>query len=316
MSLSPTQTSNAKTIYALARGAGLNHQRAVEVAAAAYSESGLNHQAQGPPVNHSGYNGRRAAGLFQLLSSGYVNEANQRGGVFNPRANTLAILDDYASYWKRNPGAAPGAAARDVERSGQGAGFYTKGISLLDPLLAGVAPDASAGSGATPGAFPRENRGRDIAQALLAGRRARREGRGRGEMLSSLRALRQPPPTMPPTAGAAATGGAGMMLDALGYAQTLGVTATENPYVDSAIGKHTEGSWHHQLFPGTYNGRQLGRGTDFSGKPQQLAALFNYLAARYPTAQELIYDPLGSIFDGTRSRRPYGGHGTHLHFAP
>lgn len=31
--------------------------------------------------------------------------------------------------------------------------------------------------------------------------------------------------------------------------------------------------------------------------------------------RELIYDPMGSIFDGVRSSKPYGGHGSHVHFA-
>lgn len=31
--------------------------------------------------------------------------------------------------------------------------------------------------------------------------------------------------------------------------------------------------------------------------------------------RELIYDPVGSVFDGTASNKPYGGHGNHLHFA-
>jgi hypothetical protein len=30
---------------------------------------------------------------------------------------------------------------------------------------------------------------------------------------------------------------------------------------------------------------------------------------------ELIYDPVGSVFDGVASNKPYGGHGNHLHFA-
>jgi hypothetical protein len=30
---------------------------------------------------------------------------------------------------------------------------------------------------------------------------------------------------------------------------------------------------------------------------------------------ELIYDPVGSVFDGVASNKPYGGHGKHLHFA-
>ncbi len=31
--------------------------------------------------------------------------------------------------------------------------------------------------------------------------------------------------------------------------------------------------------------------------------------------RELIYDPVGSVFDGVRSNKPYGGHSDHLHYA-
>lgn len=32
--------------------------------------------------------------------------------------------------------------------------------------------------------------------------------------------------------------------------------------------------------------------------------------------RELIYDPMGSVFDGVASSKAYGGHGKHIHYAP
>src|SRR5262245_33646326 len=116
MALSPQQQRMASVIYGLARQRGLNDARAREMIAASIAESGLN-----PSIRNRSSG---ATGLFQLLSSGYVNTANRLGGVTNPRANTLAILPSYLSYWRSHPGARPGEAARDVERSGEGAGFY------------------------------------------------------------------------------------------------------------------------------------------------------------------------------------------------
>src|SRR5262245_62824881 len=117
MGLSGQQQQMASLIYGIGRRHGLNDARARELVAASYAESGLN-----PSIRNKSSG---ATGLFQLLSSGYVNTANRLGGVANPRANTLAILPSYLSYWKSHPGAAAGEAARDVERSGMGAGFYS-----------------------------------------------------------------------------------------------------------------------------------------------------------------------------------------------
>jgi hypothetical protein len=112
----PVAGGAAAVIVREAHRAGLSPQRTAELVYAAYKESGLK------PGNTNRKSG--AAGLFQLLSSGYVNRANRMGGVYNPVANTRAILPDYVNYWRKNPNAAPGAAARDVERSGMGAGWY------------------------------------------------------------------------------------------------------------------------------------------------------------------------------------------------
>jgi murein DD-endopeptidase MepM/ murein hydrolase activator NlpD len=136
MPLTRAQLQTAQLIMGLARQRGLGPGRARELAAAAYAESGLSPSA----INKSS----GAAGLFQLLSSGYRQKAQKLGGLFNPRANTLAILPNYQSYWQQHPGAAPGEAARDVERSGQGAGFYSRPLGLLGGVGGGAAPQMAA----------------------------------------------------------------------------------------------------------------------------------------------------------------------------
>src|SRR5262245_2110835 len=132
--LNPEQIQTAQTIYQIARQQGIPHQRAVELVAASYAESGLN-----PTIRNKSSG---AAGLFQLLSPGYVNRATQLGGVDNPRANTMAILPDYKRYWQQHPTALPGEAGRDVERSGEGAGFYSGPIGLVGGLPYGQTPAA------------------------------------------------------------------------------------------------------------------------------------------------------------------------------
>ena len=129
MALTPQQSKVANQLFSLGRQSGLNPRRAAEFVAAAYAESGLNPRA----TNKSS----GAAGLFQLLSQGYRSKAQKLGGVYNPQANAQAILPDYVNYWKTHPGAAPGAAGRDVERSGQGAGFYANPLKVLGQLQGG-----------------------------------------------------------------------------------------------------------------------------------------------------------------------------------
>jgi transglycosylase-like protein with SLT domain len=138
MSLTPRQRQTARMLVDLARSRGLSRNRALEFAAAAYAESGLDPQA----TNKSS----RAAGLFQLLSSGYRQKAQQLGGLYDPRANALAILPNYVSYWKSHPQAAPGEAGRDVELSGEGADFYSRPLGLLGNL----GPAVPAGPGLPP----------------------------------------------------------------------------------------------------------------------------------------------------------------------
>jgi Peptidase M15/Transglycosylase SLT domain len=146
--------ASAQLAYQLATQSGLTPTQAKDFAAVQYGESGFNPNARN---KSSG-----AAGLYQLLSSGYVNRANQLGGVFNPRANIQAILPDYVNYYRSHP-YQPGAAGAAVERSGQGAAYYAQGLQHLPggapaagaaaPLVTGsapVPPQAAAGRGPLP----------------------------------------------------------------------------------------------------------------------------------------------------------------------
>lgn len=143
--LTSSQLAEAQRLFQIGRSAGLTPQHASEFVAAAYSESGLNPHAVNPSS--------KAAGDFQLLSPGYVDKANAMGGVFNTDANARAILPDYKSYWNSHPDAAPGEAGAAVERSGEGAGFYAKGLPLLKSLAGGAvaAPPGLGAPAAAPG---------------------------------------------------------------------------------------------------------------------------------------------------------------------
>ena len=115
---------SAQLAYSYGVGAGLTPQQATDFAAAQYGESGFNPNA----LNKSS----GAAGLYQLLSSGFVNLANKLGGVFNPNANIQAILPNYVDYYQTHPGAVvPGAAAAAVEASGEPASYYAQGNAYL-----------------------------------------------------------------------------------------------------------------------------------------------------------------------------------------
>lgn len=160
--LDPKQQAVATRIYADGVRGGLSPARAKELALAAMHESSLRADAQGPPVPQ--YGGKRAGGVMQLLSPGYVNKANQHGGVFNVDANVGAILPDYLNYWKSHPNAPVGAGAAAVERSGQGAGYYGAGMDELSFLGGGGVP--AGGMGAAPVGAPSPTARRDFALAI------------------------------------------------------------------------------------------------------------------------------------------------------
>lgn len=120
----------AGEVYDMGLAAGLPPERADELVAAAYAESGLNPNARN---KSSG-----AAGLFQLLSGGYVSRATALGGVFDVHANVQAILPSYLDFWRKHPNAAPGEAAAVVEASGKPASFYAGPLSIAQSAVAGV----------------------------------------------------------------------------------------------------------------------------------------------------------------------------------
>jgi hypothetical protein len=103
------------------------------------------------------------------------------------------------------------------------------------------------------------------------------------------------------------------MLAIIRQAQKLGLRVSENPFVDPVDPVHTKNSWHYKTFPGKYEGKPLGRGADISGSPEAMAEIFNWIKRRYPGIEEAIYDPIGSIFDGTFKPGAYGGHDKHVH---
>lgn len=103
---------------------GLTPAQATDFATVQYGESGFNPNARNASSG--------AAGLYQLLSPGYVTRANQLGGVLNPQANIEAILPSYKQYYLQHPGQViPGAAGSAVERSGQPASYYAQGYQHL-----------------------------------------------------------------------------------------------------------------------------------------------------------------------------------------
>jgi len=334
--LDPRQRQNAQLIYSIARSQGVSHERAIELVAAANAESGLRADA----TNKSS----GAAGFFQLLSQGYRDRAQKLGGLYDPRANTMAILPDYQSYWRSHPNAAPGEAARDVERSGMGADFYDDTGQFSWLRGGGSSPAASPGVAAAPpgttaapspqlvGPSQQELR-RQFALQLIQSRRARRTGGDPNQagLMQALSAVRRGPQYETPSAAASVTTGPGMsfpaeplpsgkgsanaatMMALMKEAQRRGLRVGENPYFDQVDPVHVTNSLHYQTFPQTFNGRALGRGADITGTPEQMAAYFNWVRAYYPGINELIYDPLGSSFGGTFSNKPYGGHRTHVH---
>lgn len=62
-------------------------------------------------------------------------------------------------------------------------------------------------------------------------------------------------------------------------AQSLGLHAGENPFSDKDLEDvHASNSFHDQLFPGTYEGKKLGKGLDVSGDSNKMKELFNFVA--------------------------------------
>ena len=224
----------------------------------------------------------------------------------------------------------PGPLRRARRRSPEAARPRRRGAapaaSTGDPGDArGPRPAAAAGSAGLP---PRQQ----FAMALIeASQRGQKDLSPAIDLFRSLKEAQETavpgPKTFPNSPGseeaprAAGTPGpssrnlapAQQMLSIISEAERRGLRVGENPFRDPVDPVHTKGSHHYQTFPGRYRGKTLGRGADISGDPRQQAALFDWIAKKYPGIEELIYDPKGSIFSGQRSRKAYGGHGTHVH---
>jgi hypothetical protein len=102
------------------------------------------------------------------------------------------------------------------------------------------------------------------------------------------------------------------IVEAMKQAQRMGLSVRENPLYDKVDPVHTHGSHHYR----TYKDTKIGQAADISGDPKRMAAFFNWSRRRYGSGiSELIYDPIGSVFDGQYKRGAYGGHGSHVHIA-
>ena len=267
MALSKTQRSLANLIVSIAQRRGLSHRRALELVAASVRESGLNPRA----TNKSS----GAAGLFQLLSRGYRTRAQALGGLYNPRANILAILPAYLAYWKSHPKAAAGQAAAAVEASGQSANWYAQPLSYL--LGYGFNGASKGGRGTVPQPSPLMDASRKYVapanpgNAMLAARQAASQ-----QLLDNLvhGDIHHP---MSVTQG---LGGV--------YAQALRDYVPVAPPV--------------QVQPSPQNpSGQVVPARDKSGKVHFIPA-------------ELFYDPLGGIKYG-KQIGAIGGHSDHVHVA-
>jgi len=101
------------------------------------------------------------------------------------------------------------------------------------------------------------------------------------------------------------------VVQAIKYAQSLGLSVRENPYVDKVDPVHTKGSHHYQTYPGT----NVGRAVDVSGDPTKLKAYFKWLEKNYSgLLNDMFYGPMGYSYDaGKYWGKTIGGHDKHVH---
>jgi len=78
-------------------------------------------------------------------------------------------------------------------------------------------------------------------------------------------------------------------------AQSLGLHAGENPFSDDNLENvHKNNSFHYQMFPGTYEGKKLGKGLDVSGNTDKMKELFNFVAVTIgggSAVSSIVMDP-------------------------
>lgn len=339
MGLNPQQQRMAELIFTMGRQAGLPVNRSLELVAAAYAESRLNPSA----VNKKS----GAAGLFQLLSPGYVQRAAHAGGAMNPQANVSAILPDYVNYWKQHPGAAPGEAGRDVERSGQGAGFYANPLALLG----GVAAGGAGGGGLTPSSGPSSpaltmGAGTDGPSVALAGglnlatlhgnlaraladSSARIQNGGKADFATTVEpalfafadaansapAAPVAPPSAPPASSEGSSGPTAPKLPkGSGKLDSRLITIAHQYGLKITSGyRSPQKNEAVQGAPDSYH--LEGRAIDVS--PTANAKAFVNWAFHHPQYfAEVFYDPAGMfVKDGKLYRGQIGGHSDHVHIA-
>jgi hypothetical protein len=279
---------SAQLAYALGVKAGMTPQQATDFAAVQYGESGFNPNARN---KSSG-----AAGLYQLLSSGYVNRANQMGGVFNPTANIQAILPNYLSYYRSHP-FAPGAAGAAVEASGEPASYYAAGWQHLGdtgaPLPSGGGSSAPMSSGISAAAAPDARR--QFVQQLLGAISPTGQLNDPGALVSALQTRRASGMGQSPAAAPLALAAAG--------ASPGGLSSVDGVQVDPAIASQVQqivsrfgvtptsgyrSPQHNAAVGGAPASDHLsGDAVDFGGSPAQLAALYKYAQGRYPYVEPM-----------------------------
>jgi hypothetical protein len=296
---------NAQLIYSLATQRGLSPQRARELVSASLRESGLNAGARNASSG--------AAGLFQLLSSGYRNRAMQLGGLNNPRANLLAILPAYLSYWRKHPNAAPGEGAAAVEASGKNAAWYAQPLGHLQGYNLGAGfPRQDSGSAPQVPPLNPPAQGNRFLQAVLRGEDLTEALPG---ILAQRRSMAMPSdgvvsPSQPNPGSTgygtpaelfyrdmalkfgkhigaipghydhvhAAYTNPQQMLRAISLARSLGLNIGENPEVGTVHPVHATHSYHYRDFPGLYHGRHLGEAIDVSGNAAKMLRFYRMLA--------------------------------------
>lgn len=333
MPLDRRQQQIASQLIGVALSHGLSAQQAREFAAAAYAESGLRPQATN---RRSG-----AAGLFQLLSSGYRNRAQQLGGLYDPLANALAILPSYQQYWKQHPRAAPGEAGAAVERSGQGAGFYASPLTLLSGVNAtaspfdtgGVQEDQQVEVGGLPALRGMRPEVQQLALSRLSEHGPLARLKAQPQLLEvALSSLLPHKETIRQTLEQAGQEGALPAADSLGLVPGGGKPGQVEPALLNLAAKYglkvTSGYrdvatqarlYANRSGPGTVAApgksyHNSGRAIDVD--PNGTSDVIAYAQAHPSQFREFFYDPLGwYIKNGKVVKGSIGGHSDHIHIA-
>lgn len=268
-------------------------------------------------LRHVRYGDRDSLGFLQQRPS-------QGWGAYRPGMRGVrADIRDFllrARALDQNYRGRPGQLAQAVQRSAF-PGRYAQQLPEVMSILAAFGGGGGGTGVGLPQATMRMPSGRqqkaaasNLALQLLNFAPSRRRT---GSLLPLLSAGAQYQTSRTPFAMMGAGGnaqGAQLMMQVIRLAQQAGLAVRENPFVDPVDPVHTKGSYHYQLFPGRYKGRQLGRGVDISGG--NLQAFLNQILRRYGPRRfdEIFYDPWGG-WDSGQKIAPIGGHQSHIHFS-